>query len=48
MKTQKFIFTTIQEVQSKETELKNIYGNDNVMKCLNYDVYYHVTFNIFQ
>lgn len=47
MKTTKFIFTTIQEVQAKETELKTIYGSDNVMKCLNHDVYYYVTFNIF-
>ena len=47
MKTQKFIFTTIQEVQAKESELKSIYGNENIMKCLNHDVYFYVTFNIF-
>lgn len=47
MKTEKFIYMTIQEVQAKEAELKVIYGNDNVMKCLDKDVYYHVTFNIF-
>jgi hypothetical protein len=48
MKTEKFIYMTIQEVQTKEAELKAIYGNDNVMKCLDKDVYYHVTFNIFK
>lgn len=47
MKNLKFIFATIQEVQAKEVELKNLYGSDNVMKCLNRDVYFHVTFNIF-
>jgi hypothetical protein len=48
MTKQKFIFQTIEEVQAKQAELKSIYGNDNVMTCLNRDVYFHVTFNIFK
>ena len=47
MTKQKFTFVTIQEVQAKQTELKNIYGSDKVMMCLDRDVYFHVTFNIF-
>lgn len=47
MTKQKFIFMTIQEVQAKEIELKNLYGFDNVMKCLDIDTYFYVTFNIF-
>lgn len=43
----KFIYSTIKEVQAKEIELKNIYGAENVGKCLDYDVYYYVSFNIF-
>lgn len=48
MEKQKFIFATIQEVQAKQAELKEIHGSDNVMMCLDRDVYFHVTFNIFK
>jgi hypothetical protein len=49
MKTQKFTFDTVQEVQSKQYELKSIHGEENVITCYGtFEKYnYNVTFSIF-
>ena len=48
MEKLKFIFTTIEEVMSKEKELNAIYGADNMTHTLDMNVYFYVTFNIFK
>ncbi len=49
MKTQKFTFETVQELQAKQAELKNIHGEENVV--FNYGAFekfnYNLTVHIF-
>jgi len=49
MTTQKFTFETVQELQAKQSELKNIYGEENVV--FNYGTFekynYNLTVHIF-
>jgi len=49
MKTEKFTFNTIQEVQAKQADLKNIYGEENVITSIgsSEEYNYTVTFSVF-